>query len=218
MDDNKLLEYEKIPLITYIDFIGLTSDVAPCLYHGIRFDVINRLESIFQMGSILCGNRVPSSFKSYDGSIKNIYINYSDKENCNMGKYVSVMPYEDGVEFDTFIKQNVFFAIKSTVDAYKTIHLSFDDYCDLKQSKIEFKNLYSYAGNEYFVKDEISLDDVLYIGINSRYYSGNYDEIVNEIKKLMDVYKIKIPFIDACNNNVLLCYNKDRNKTKELKL
>ena len=42
---------------TFSDSLGLSDDVIErrciCLYHGIRFDAINRLESIFQTGYII---------------------------------------------------------------------------------------------------------------------------------------------------------------------
>ena len=108
MYHDKFSEYEKIPLKTYMDSIGISTEFASrlgiMLYHGIRFDAINRLESIFRTGSILCGNRVSSSYKSYDGTTKYLYINSDSDENCNMGKYISVMPYEEDLEFDTFIR------------------------------------------------------------------------------------------------------------------
>lgn len=220
MCNDKLARYEKMSLKTYIDYIGLSKDDASrlgiMLYHGIRFDAINRLESIFQTGSILCGNRISSSYKSYDGSRKYLYISSDSDENCNMGRYISVMPYEDSLEFDTFVRQNIFFAIKGTIEAYKTIHLSYDDYCELRQSSINYKNLYSYAFNEYLVSDEISLEDVLYIGIDSRYHLDNYDKIVSDVKKLMTVYEITIPFMDIHTNNELFCYNNDKNSNKKI--
>ena len=209
--NNKFLEYESIKLETYIDSIGLTKEEALRLgiklYHGIRFDAINRLESILKTGSILCGNKVSSSYKSYDGSIKYLYIDSFDIENCNMGKYISVMPDNDDLEFDTFVRKNIFVAIKGIIEAYKTIHLSYDDYCELKKSGINYKNLYSYAFDEYLVKDEISLDDVIYIGIDSRYYSGDYKETINKVKELLKAYEIRIPFIDKHTNSVLFCYD-----------
>lgn len=220
MYNEKIAEYEKIPLKTYIDFIGLSKDDSSrldiMLYHGIRFDAINRLESIFQTGSILCGNRVSSSFKSYDGTTKNLYICSDSYENCNMGKYISVMPYEDDLEFDTFVRQNIFFAIKGTIEAYKTIHLSYDDYYELRQSNMNYKNLYSYAFDEYLVKDEIPLDDVLYVGIDSRYYFGDYDKTIGNVKELMRAYEITIPFMDIRTNNELFCCNNDKNNNKKM--
>lgn len=49
-----------------------------------------------------------------------------------MGKYVSVMPYEDDLEFKLFVRENLFFAIKGTIKAFETTHVSYDEYCDKK--------------------------------------------------------------------------------------
>lgn len=211
---NKYLEYENIPLQIYAEYNGLTNEdiirFGINLYHGIRFDSINRLESIFQNGNILCGNKINLSFKSYDGSTKYLYINSNSYENCNMGKYVSVMPYENSMEFNVFIRENIFLVIKGTINALKPIYLSYNDYSDLINSGLKYNNLYSYASSEYLVKDEISLDDVLFIGIDSRYYNGDYNKIVNDVIKLMKVYEISIPFIDIQNNNELYSFNKGK--------
>lgn len=170
--ENKYLEYEKIPLQTYAEYMGLTDDdiirLGINLYHGIRFDSINRLESIFKNGNILCGSKINSSFKSYDGSTKYLYNNSNSEENCNMGKYVSVMQYENSMEFNVFVRENLFLVIKGTVKALKPIYLSYNDYSDLRNSGLKYNNLYSYASSEYLVKDGISLDDVVFIGIDSR--------------------------------------------------
>ena len=220
MDKKKLLDLDKEPIKTFKEYRykGVSDEkinkYGIPLYHGIRFDPLERLESIFQSGSILCGKRIKETFTSYDGTVKNIYV-YNDEENCNMGKYVSVMPYTDSYEFDIFVRSNLFFGIKATIDAFKTIHLSYDDYIELRESGIKCNNLYSYAFNEYLVKDEIPLDDVLFIGIDSNYYNGNYEDTVNKVIELMKIYNIKLPFIDVNNNIELYCYNnKTRNKIK----
>ena len=69
-----------------------------------------------------------------------------------------------------------------------------------KKKNIEYNNLYSYSFYEYLVKDRISLDDVLFIGIDSRYYNGDYNRTISGVMELMDRYNIKIPFIDIHNN------------------
>lgn len=113
------------------------------------------------------------------------------------------MPYVDKIEFDIFVRQNLFLAIKGTVKALKTVHLSYDDYFTLKKKNIEYNNLYSYSFYEYLVKDRISLDDVLFIGIDSQYFNGDYNKTISGVIELMDRYKIEKPFIDI-NNNVLI--------------
>ena len=172
------------------------------LYHGIRFDAINRLESIFQTGFILPSNKVNRKFVSFDGTVKYLYINDDIDENCNRGKYISVLPFDDDLEYHVFILQNIFFAIKASVDAYKTKHVSYDEYLDI-ENKDNSEVLYSYAFNEYLVDNDISLDNINYIGIDSRYFNGNYEETVESVINLMKVYKIKFPFIDVRTNSVI---------------
>ena len=195
---------------TFSEVLGLSNDKIEkygiCLYHGIRFDAIDRLESIFQTGYILPSNKVKRDFVSYDGTVKYLYISNDSDENCNMGKYVSVMPYEDDLEFNVFVRENLFFAIKGSIKAYKTKHVSFDEYCKIKDSD-EF---YSYAFNEYFVENEISLNDINYIGIDSRYFNGNYDEMVEKVINLIDFYKINIPFVDERTNSEIYRLNSEQ--------
>ena len=136
---------------TFSDSLGLSDDVIErrciCLYHGIRFDAINRLESIFQTGYILPSNKVKRDFVSYDGTVKYLYISNDS-----------------------------------------------DDY-------------YSYAFNEYFVENDISLDDVIYIGIDSSYFNGNYDKIVEDVINLINVYEIDIPLVDERTNSEIYRLN-----------
>ena len=196
---------------TFSDSIRLSNDEIErygiYLYHGIRFDIINRLESIFQTGYILPSNKVKGKFTSYDGTVKYLYINNDGDENCNMGKYISVMPYEDDLEFNVFVKENLFFAIKGSIEAIKTTHVSYDEYCDIKN---KCDNYYSYAFNEYFVENEISLDDVIYIGIDSSCFNGNYDKIVDDVINLINVYKIDKPFIDERTNSEIYRLNSNQ--------
>ena len=60
-----------------------------------------------------------------------------------MGKYVSVMPRVDDLEFKLFVRENLFFAIKGTIKAFETTHVSYDEYCD-KKNKDECDDYYSY--------------------------------------------------------------------------
>ena len=123
-----------------------------------------------------------------------------------MGKYVSVMPYEDDLEFKLFVRENLFFAIKGTIKAFETTHVSYDEYCD-KKNKDECDDYYSYAFNEYFVENDISLDDVIYIGIDSGYFNGNYDKIVEDVINLINVYEIDIPLVDERTNSEIYRLN-----------
>jgi hypothetical protein len=123
-----------------------------------------------------------------------------------MGKYISVMPYVDHLEFEVFVRENLLFAIKGTINAFKTTHVSYDEYCDIK-NKDECDDYYSYAFNEYFVENGISLDDVIYIGIDSSYFNGNYDKIVEDVINLINVYEIDIPFVDERTNSEIYRLN-----------
>jgi hypothetical protein len=95
-------------------------------------------------------------------------------------------------------------SIKETIKAFKTTDVSYDDYCDIKNKCDDY---YSYAFNEYFVENSISLDDIIYIGIDSRYFNGNYDEIVEDVINLINVYEIEIPFIDVRTNSEIYKLN-----------
>ena len=101
---------------------------------------------------------------------------------------------------------NLFFAIKETIKAFETTHVSYDEYCD-KKNKDECDDYYSYAFNEYFVENDISLDDVIYIGIDSSYFNGNYDKIVEDVINLINVYEIDIPLVDERTNSEIYRLN-----------
>lgn len=199
--ESKILEYEKRPIQTYSQMLGLSDEAMDrfgyYLYHGVRFDDRNRLESIFQMRKIVCGSRIPTGYQSYDGSWKNLWIDCLSEENCNMGEYISVMPYCRGLEFDTFIREHLFFVLRGSIDAFQTIPLSYDEYCAYRKRKISSSQLYSYARDEYLVKDEILFEDVLFLGIDSRYYQGDASQIIQEVISLMKVYNISFPFFDT---------------------
>ena len=214
--EDLLQQYEKEPLETYAEEHHLDKEkinrYGIHLYHGIRFDDINRLESILQSGAILCGKDINQVFLSKDGHRKYLYIDSRDSENCNMGEYISVMPHEGDMEFDVFVRRNIYFAIKASVDAYGTKYLTYDDYIRLRKSGLETKNLYSYAHNEYLVKDKISLKDVDYIGINPNYYAGDYNRTVFTIKDLLEHYKSSIPLINGYNDEIIYQYEEDVKK------
>ena len=187
------------------------------LFHGIRFQRLEVLEAIFQDREIRCGNKIRTSIKSYDGTTKSIWAGDYREENCNLGEYVSVTPYDDewnikgiiaptprAYEFNNFVRNHIFFIIKGHIDAIETFFLPWEEYHELKKSGIKHKNLYSYAHEEFLVKDHISLEDVLAIGIDKQYYiDGDIDETIYEIIKLMKEYEIPIPLIDMSTNKVL---------------
>ncbi len=221
MQISDILKHDNEPLITYMEETRLSEEqmmkYGYLLYHGIRFDDINRFESILQTRKILCGSKVKDSFISYDGTIKELHLSSYDYENCNRGKYVSVAYFEDDLEFYHFIRRNIFFAIKGSIKAYKTTYMPYEDFVELCKSKVEYKNLYSYAYNEYMVKDEISFDDILYIGIDPSCYARITDETISKVIELMKAYDIDIPFINVHTNEVLYCKNNNEEINNTLK-
>ena len=49
--------------------------------------------------------------------------------------------------------------------------------------------------------------DVIYIGIDSSYFNGNYGKIVEDVINLINVYKIDIPFVDERTNSEIYRLN-----------
>lgn len=94
----------------------------------------------------------------------------------------------------------------------------YDMWYFMKKNNIEVKNRYSYARNEYQVKDGIPLDDVKAIGIlffDIRLSEGM--DIANHYKQqiisLLDQYDIDLPIVDtSCYNQVIY----QRNPSKRL--
>lgn len=225
---DKIAEYEEQEQISFADMYALSAayfnrDITKgCnyyvyLFHGIKNQPITRIESIFQDKAILCGKKIKTSITSYDGTIKNLEKCWDSDENCNMGEYISVTSfadYEDLLKspynsYASFIQKNIFFIIKGTVPAIETCYLSFEDYNTLIQSGYKYSKFYSYASEEYFVKDSISLDDIVAIGIDSNHFLIELKETISQIKRLMEEYKIDIPFIDIATGEVLYQLEKE---------
>ena len=214
--DFKIDEYEKTPMKTYFEAYSLDSNDERyikrfSLYHGLRDDYLAKLESIFQSKFILCGKKVPTHFISYDGTEKRISIDYNDIDNCNQGDYISVMPYEPGDDnfsellFNAFIKERLFLVLKGNLPAMQTFYLDYSQYCRIVRQREEkqLKKLYSYGLGEYMVKDAISIDNILAVGINSRFFVGDYDSTVEQVINLLKHYEINIPFLDFYSGDVL---------------
>ena len=212
--EEKIERLERLSPITYNEILGFKDKENRYiknypLFHGLRFDGVNKLESIFQSDYVLCGKKCPNKYTSMDGTEHYLNINSIGFDNCNNGEYVSVIPYDyNSLEFNTFIAENLFLAFTGNIDAISTFYLKYDDYCMLKESNKKLNNLYSYAFNEYMVKDKISLDDLLYIGINSNYYNGNIDETIEKVIELLKYYKIEVPLIDTKNDRIIYETNK----------
>jgi len=194
------------------------------LYHGIRYTPLTTIESIFQDKEIRCGKKVKKELISYDNTCKSIIIGDFGSENCNKGEYVSVTPYEEldisspsieSREFSIFIRENPFFIIKGYIEARETFNISYDEYIILRKSRVKTKNLYSCAHSEYLVKDYISLDDVVAIGIDYRFLSKNNNYLIAAIINLMKIYQIQIPFIDIYSNKIIFELRKDLESSEE---
>lgn len=230
----KIAEYESTDPQTFAEKYGFSKELYNqpditafsyyfLLFHGIRFQQLEVLEAIFQDKEIRCGNKIRTRIESYDGTTKSIWVGNYKEENCNLGEYVSVIPYDDewnidGIitptfqtyEFNDFVRSHIFLIIKGHIDAIETFFLPWEEYHELKKSGIKHKNLYSYAHEEFLVKDHISLEDVLAIGIDKQYYiDGDIDETISRIIKLMKEYEISIPLIDMSSNKVLFQLDDD---------
>ena len=209
--EKKIQDYESKEQLTFMEARGLTKeDIIEsnrCLYHGVRFYRLNAIESIFSSGAIKCMDNISPTFTSFDGVEKSVIIDREKEENCNLGKYVSLIPEVPSLELDIFVRTNIFFAVRAYVDAIKTDYLPYEEYKEMIDKKIPHKHLYSYARHEYLVKDSISLDDVAYIGVDPSAYDGDLTNDVNEVIRLMKAYNINIPFKDVYSDRVIYQQN-----------
>lgn len=177
------------------------------LYHGLRFQKnLEKLEGIFKERKILSNKYLDSFF------------NYGD--NCNDGEYVSLINYNDSIEFKGFVGQNVCLIISPLCDAYKTIYVTHDTWSYIKQHNIPVKNRYSYAEHEYQVKDFIPIELVRAVGIDySRFCllkgRETTDKLIQEIINLLNLYNIDLPIVDIGRyNNVIYSSHKSYQKIK----
>lgn len=174
------------------------------LYHGIRFQKkLEKLESIFKDKKILAGKYMPDIFS------------YSD--NCNKGEYVSLLEYVDSLqEFKLFITENISLLISPKCNAYLTKYVDYNTWEQIKDKTT--KNLYSYMRYEYLCKDFIPLDLVKAVGVPYKYYiltkGIEYaDNILRDVKNLIDKYNLKIAIVDTSNfNRMLIEPEKEKSK------
>ena len=154
-----------------------------------------------------------------DGTTHTLPGYYEDEENCNRGEYISLMPFSfEDIELDTFISSSIYLALRGDIDAKKTFYLKYEDYIKLRNSKRKTNNLYSYAYLEYLAKNDISLDNLLYVGINSRGFNipgMDVNEVIAKIIELMEFYDIRVPLYDIGTTTKL--YQKKSND-EELRL
>jgi len=173
------------------------------LFHSLRFQPLEKLESIIQTGFIYPGSQVVRKFLSYDGTIKNIQL-YNYDDNCNLGKYISLMPYEeDSMEFAGLIKPYLFLEFKRHISVFKPIYLSYSDYNLLMNSNINTNLIYSYSLYELMTNKPISFDFINNIGVYSNYYDGNISSLISSVKSIMDYYNLTIPFYDYSMEEVI---------------
>lgn len=196
--EEKIARLENLPTTTFSYDFGVNDRNIRFyhLYHGLRFNGIDKLESIIKSGYILCGEDINSEFTSYDGSNKRVICN-KDLDNCNEGRYISVIPYiPESIEFQTFVRENIFLELSSDIETLSTFYLTYDDYIRLRKSSIPTKNLYSYALYEYMVRNKIPLDKIISIGIDSSCYVGNLEDTIKRIDAIKEYYGIEIPLKD----------------------
>lgn len=164
------------------------------LYHGIRFQkYLEKLESIFKDKKILASKYIPDCF------------NYDD--NCNKGEYVSLTSYSDTSGFNIFIVENISLLISPKCKAHLTKYINYETWEQIK--KKETKNLYSYMMDEYMCKDYVPLDLVRAVGVPHNYYTLTKgieyaDNILTDVKELIDKYNINIGIVDTSSFNKVL--------------
>jgi len=171
------------------------------LYHGIRFQKhLEKLESIFEDKKILAGKHIKNSFSYYD--------------NCNKGEYVSLTTYDDNSQgFQIFILENISLLVSPKCDAYLTKYVDYNIWNQIKDKKT--KNLYSYMQEEFMCKEFIDLSLVKAVGVPYMYYTLNKgreyaDNILNDVKNLIDKYEFSIDIVDTSNYNKLLSERKKK--------
>lgn len=207
MDYNILKKIEKLEKeemktfsdIYSIDYEPDINEIDCFLYHGLRNqNNNNKLEGILKERKILAGKYLDN------------YSHYCD--NCNDGKYVSLINYNNSIEFDEFVKKNTCLIISPLCNAYKTKYLTFNEWFYMKENNIFVKNRYSYAVNEYQVKDFIPIEMIRAIGIpytNIRLYDGmeKASKYLQDIIELLDIYKVELPIVDTSYRNRVLYKN-----------
>jgi len=179
------------------------------LYHGIRFqNHLEKLESIFQAKAILAGNYQKN------------YSPYSD--NCNEGEYISLLSTDGyyNIEYETFIIPNITLIVSPECNAIKTIYLPYNEWEQIKGKNT--KNRYSYANNEYQVKQIVPLSLVKAIGLPARYLRtiGKEEQIeiyLQDILQLMNKYNINLPIIDTSAYNIPITTTKNHITKKKVK-
>ena len=168
------------------------------LYHGIRHQKhLEILECIFKDKAIVAGNYQKN----------NNYSNYCD--NCNEGEYVSLVDIKNDydLEYTVFIKPYITLIISPDCGAIETIYLPYEEWAEVVGKNTS--NRYSYAHNEYHVKQMIPLSYVKAIGVPARYLRdmGKEEKIeryLTDILELMNKYNVNLPIVDTSAYNMPL--------------
>ena len=182
------------------------------LYHGLRFQKhLEKLENIFKDKAILAGN--------YQAE----YYNYDD--NCNEGEYISLTSFSNysNLTYQTFIMLNISLIISPECNAIKTNYLKYEDWLIMKCNQTNIR--YSYAIDEYQVKEKIPLNFIKGIGLPAKQLKEIklehlIDIYLNDILDLMKKYNIDLPIVDtSCYNRPIYTpknYNSNHILTKSL--
>ena len=207
---------EQAPIITtnqnheYDDYEPESFDfVSDYLYHGIRFQKhLEKLENIFKERKILAGKYLPS------------YHFYSD--NCNHGKYVSLLKYtsKTELEYKTFILENISLLVTPLCNAQETKYVDYQTWQKIQQEQYPLKHIYSYMIGECMCKDYIPLDMVKAIGApyQKLILQGKETyaiQLIEDIKKLMDKYGVFLPIVDTSRYNIILYEVEPQRYTKK---
>jgi len=203
----KVYELEKEDMYLSQDVITINDETySPfCyLYHGIRFQkYLEKLESIFKDKKILASKYIPNCL-SYD-------------DNCNKGEYVSLTSYYKNPGFKIFIEKNISLLVSPKCGAYLTKYVDYEIWEQIKNKKT--KNLYSYMMQEYMCKDYVPLDLVKAVGVPYKYYiltkGIEYaDNILSDVKSLIDKYNLNIGIVDTSSENKILIESNNKSKNK----
>lgn len=210
---DKYLEYDQSEPYKFIEKYSCLERVpnlcnTVCfLYHGIRFQYhLEKLESIFEKKAILASKHLNNCF---------IY-----EDNCNDGEYVSLLeidPWEYSSMYEAFIRPNVTLVVSPFCEAYNTIYVPFNEWEEIKKSNRTFRNRFSYAKNEYQVKDRIPLDQVVAIGIPYCYLGCQNkldyaNKLLEDVIELMHKYNLALPVVDTSASNEMLYNPKEERK------
>lgn len=192
--DNEYTEFDDTPF----------NDCYSFLYHGIRNQkYLEKLENIFKEKKILAGKY-----------LKNYY-NYSD--NCNKGEYVSLLNLSktNKISFETFIEENISLLVTPYCNAIETKYVDFYTWDKIKN--LDLKQIYSYMPGEYLSKDYIPIEYVKAIGIPyirmvREKGSAYTDNLLNDIKLLMEKYDISLAIVDTSRFNQLLTSSNNKER------